>query len=132
MKKLVTILISIFIIVFLFLGYVVIKDNRYINKIERRIIKNTNVSTIKYLNKYDKYYIVLDNDYLYVFDKEYTNVLKIEEYLIHENSKNYDIIYQDEEIMYFNENYKNNKLIYRYYNIYTYELIKEIIIPGGE
>ena len=49
---------------------------------------------------------------------------------MHVNDNNYDIIYSNGSFMYFDNYMKDDKLVYRYYNIYDYTLIKEVLVGG--
>ena len=122
---------SIIIIILIFIFYMTFDDKMIQDNIKKDIIKNTEISLVEYLNKYDNYYIVMDNNSLYVIDSSYKVVLEIEKFLLHQNTDNYQIIYKDDKIMYFCDKYEDGKLIYEYYDIYKYELIDKIII-GGE
>ncbi len=130
MKKVVKIVIGLIIILFMFITYMVYDDNKYNNKIIKNIVKNTEIKDIIYFNEYNNYYIVKDKDYIYLFDKKYKEIFKVDNILVYENKKNYDIIYKDELLMYMNDYYKNNRLVYEYYNIYTYEPIDKVIVGG--
>ena len=50
--------------------------------------------------------------------------------LFHTNKHKYDIIYIDGNFMYFDNYMKDGVLIYIYYNIYDYTLIKEVLVGG--
>lgn len=108
----------------------VVIDNRYSNNIMDDIKENTDIMDIKYINKYDDNYIVLDKENLYLFNLDYEEVARLDASLIHKNSNNYDIVYRDKTIMYM-DNYKNKEgIIFEYYDIYTYELIDSVVIGG--
>lgn len=107
------------------------KDSNYSNKLKNKIIDNTNIKNIEYINYYDNNYIVMDKDYLYVFDKKYKEISKEDKILIYKNNNNYDIIYKDGKFMYFSDIIKKDKLIYRYYDLYNYKLIKEVFVGGS-
>ena len=94
------------------------------------ITQKTKLTGIDYVNEYDDYYIVKDKTYLYIFDNKYEEILRIDNILIHDNKKNYAIIYKDNKVMYLNDYLKKNKLYYEYYDLYTYELIDKIVIGG--
>ena len=105
-------------------------DKNNINKIENDIIKNTDIKDIKYINRYDNYYIVLDSDYLYLIDSKYEIVLEIDNSKIYKNKNNYELVYRDDTIMYMDD-YKSKKgLVFKYYDIYSYKLIDEVLIGG--
>ena len=103
-------------------------NDKYINNLEKKIINNTEIELVNYVNEYDKYYIVSDNEYLYLINKEYKIIFDVDISKIHKNSRNYDIIYEDEKLMYFNDIYKDGKLVYEYYDLYTYELIHKVVV----
>ena len=80
---------------------------------------------------------------MYVFDKEYHELLNIDKILIHDNKNNYDIVY-DDKLMYQECLEKGNKIIYNYYDnygdiylyydnkkyYYSYEFIKSVSLGG--
>ena len=130
MKKLIKIFLIILIIIFLLILYVDYNDSSYINKLEKKIIKHTGITEIIYINIYGNNYIVMDNDNLYILDNKYVELLKVDKILIHKNTEKYDIIY-DEKPMYMNDHYKDNKLYYEYYDLYSYEKIGEVLVGGN-
>lgn len=131
MKKIITLFICILFIIFIFILYMDNNDNRYYDKIGKDIADKTNIKNIKYINKYDNYYIVIDSDYIYILGNKYNELLKKDLTLIHENTNNYVIIYKDDLIMYFNDFFKDNKLVYEYYDINTYELSDRVFVGGN-
>ena len=106
-------------------------DNHYSSKLKNKISDKTKISGIKYINCYDGYYIVMDDNYIYLYDDKYHELLKEDRILMHKNTNNYDIIYKDGKLMYFKDYLKDDKLIYRYYNLYNYELIDEVLVGGS-
>jgi len=128
MKKVALLFISIIILSFILISYMVNNNNKYINNIKKDIINNTDIELINYINEYGNYYIVTDNEYLYLINNKYDIIVDIDFSIIHKNDKNYEIIYKDEKLIYFNDTYKSGKLIYEYYDLYTYELIDKIIV----
>ena len=130
MKRIIKIFISLLIITFIFILYMDYNDRKNISKLEDKIVNNTDIKEIEYINYYDNYYIVMDMDDLYVFDKDYVEILKIDKILIHENKKKYDMIYKDGVVMYVNDYYKNKTLYYEYYDLYTYELFNKVLVGG--
>ena len=130
MKKVIIVFICICIFSFLIIWYVTNNNQKYFDKMEKNIIKNTDVKKIDYFNVYNNYYIISDDDYLYVFDSKYIELLRIDKILIHENSNNYDIIYKDGKVMYLHDYYKDKNVIYDFYDLYTYELINSFKLGG--
>lgn len=132
MKKLIIIFISIILFLFTCVCIIIGVDKNYIKNMEKNISKKTNVKNIEYINKYDGYYIVMDLENLYLFDKDYQEIFSAVVDSLHKNKNDYDIIYKDMKVMYM-DNYKSKKegVIFKYYDIYTYELIDEIVIGGN-
>ena len=62
MKKFVGMFILIIIIIFISMNVMIYIDNKYILELEERISKNTDINDIVYVNEYDEYYIVMDNN----------------------------------------------------------------------
>ena len=131
MKKIIICFIGILLVLFIAILYITINDNKYTNNLEKNILRNTSVKRVDYLNKYNNYYIVIDREYLYVFDLKYNEILSKDIMLVHSNNNNYDIIYKDDNVMYFNDYIKDNVLVYEYYNIDTYKLIDRKYIGGN-
>lgn len=130
MKKIIAIFISIFLCLFILILLVVNNDNKYINSLKEKILDNTGIEIIKYINYYDNHYIVCDNDNLYLFNNEYLEILSINLNLLFDNRKNYDIVYKNKTLMYM-DSYKNKEgIVFKYYDIYTGEVIDEIIVGG--
>lgn len=131
MKKIIICFISILLVIFMAILYMTVDDSRYNDKIINNILKNTSVKKVNYLKKYNNYYIVMDKEYIYVFDLKYNEILSKDVMLIHGNDNNYDIIYKDDKLMYFNDYMKNDVLVYEYYDIDTYKLISRQYIGGS-
>lgn len=131
MKKIIICFIGVLLVLFIAILYITINDNKYTNNLEKNILRNTSVKRVDYLNKYNNYYIVMDREYLYVFDLKYNEILSKDIMLVHSNNNNYDIIYKDDNLMYFNDYIKDNVLVYEYYNIDTYKLIDRKYIGGN-
>lgn len=129
MRRLVKIIVFGIITLYLLVCYQVWNDKRTVSKYNKLIIKNTSIEKVDYLNIYGNKYIVLADDNLYVFDKEYHELLNIDKILIHDNKNNYDIVY-DDKLMYQECLEKGNKIIYNYYDIYSYEFIKSVSLGG--
>ena len=128
MKRIVIVFISLVIVSFTAILFMVKGDSD--NKIKERIVKNIGIKEIHYLNQYDNYYLVMDDKYLYVISGDYKELLKIDKLLIHDNISNYDIIYRDNQVMYMDDYNKNGKMVFKYYDLYTYKLIDEIVLGG--
>ena len=130
MKRIVKIFVSIIIFLFIMIMFMIGTDNRYYDKIKKIIEEECKIDNIIYINKYNDYYIVKDKEYLYLINSEYRIISEIDNNLLYENKENYDIIYDDEVFMYMDDEYIDDGVIYRYYDIYSYELINEIKVGG--
>ena len=105
-------------------------NNNYIDKLVENIYKKTDINDIKYVNEYDGYYIVMDNDNIYLFNDKYDEITRMKVNLVYKNKNDYDIVYRNKTIMYM-DNYKNKEgIIFKYYDIYTYEEVDSVIIGG--
>ena len=130
MKRIVKIFVSIIIFLFIMIMFMIGNDNRYYDKIKKIIEEECKIDNIIYINKYNDYYIVKDKEYLYLINSEYRIISEIDNNLLYENKGNYDIIYDDDVFMYMDDEYIDDGVIYRYYDIYSYELINEIKVGG--
>lgn len=132
MKKLVGIFILVILVIFISMNVMIYIDNRYILELEDRVKKNTDIKDIVYVNEYDKYYIVMDNKNLYLFNSDYIEINRIDIGKVYLNKKDYDIVYRDNMIMYM-DSYKNKdkNVVFRYYDIYTDELLEELVVGGS-
>lgn len=130
-KKIILLFVGILMFLFSCISIMIVIDKNNINKLEETLINNTKVKRIEYANKYDNYYIVMDDKYLYLFNNLYEEVTKLDLSLINSNKNNYDIVYRDKTIMYMNDYKNKNKLIFEYYDVYTYELIDKIVVGGN-
>ena len=106
-------------------------NNSYEDKMIKNVSIKCNIEDIKYINKYNDYYIVIDDNSLYLIDSNYKIISEMDKNLLYENTKNYDIIYRNGKLLYSDDIYKDGNLIYRYYDIYSYEMIDEILIGGN-
>ena len=122
------IFISIIIVLFISMCIMVSIDNKYFNSLKKEILDNTNISDIEYVNKYNDHYIVMDSEYIYLFNSSYEEITRIKISLVYDNKENYDIVYRNKTIMYVDDYKNKERIIYRYYDIYTYELIDEVVI----
>lgn len=106
-------------------------DKNNISNMKEDILGNTKIKDVIYVNMYDNNYIVMDYEYLYLFDINYKELDKVRVDLLHDNKDDYDIVYIDDMFMYMDD-YKNKEgVVFKYYDIYTYKLIDEVVIGGN-
>ena len=130
MKKILLLLVSIFIICFIVISLIVKNDNKYMNKLISNILDNTDLLMVEYVNYYDGYYIVRDTDKLYLFNNKYVEILSINLSLLFNKYDKYDIVYRNNALMYMSEDKNKEGIVFKYYDIYTGECIDEVIMGG--
>ena len=129
MKRIIIIFLSITFILLMLLLY--ITNDNYYNNISISIKDNYANINLYYVNKYNDYYIFLSDENYGVLDGEYNEIMLISKSLVHDNTNNYDVIYEDNKLMYQEEVLDKDKLMINYYDIYTYQLDKTITIGGN-
>ena len=128
MKKIVLILLGIFVSIYIIISLMVRNDKRYTLELYNEVYEKSKLEDIEYVNYYDNHYIVIDNDYLYLFNDEFNLIVNIDKSLLYDKYDNYDIIYRDMTLMLM-DNYKNEEgIVFKYYDIYTGECIDYVII----
>lgn len=129
MKRIIIIFLSITFILLILLLY--ITNDNYYNNISKSIKDNYANINLYYVNKYNDYYIFLSDENYGVLDGEYNEIMLISKSLVHDNTNNYDVIYEDNKLMYQEEVLDKDKLMINYYDIYTYQLDKTITMGGN-
>ena len=129
MKRIIIIFLSITFILLMLLVY--ITNDNYYNNISKSIKDNYANINLYYVNKYNDYYIFLSDENYGVLDGEYNEIMLISKSLVHDNTNNYDVIYEDNKLMYQEEVLDKDKLMINYYDIYTYQLDKTITMGGN-
>jgi len=131
MKKIIIIFIVIVLVVFFSIFFLVSNNNKYSSNIEKEIKNNYDLKDdIIYLNKSNLYYIILTNKNLIVLDNEYQEVFKEEKEKINELEEDYEIVYRLNQVMYEIKKVSDNEIIYKYYDIYTNDLIDAVKVGG--
>lgn len=129
MKRIIIIFLSITFILLMLLLY--ITNDNYYNNISKSIKDNYANINLYYVNKYNDYYIFLSDENYGVLDGEYNEIMLISKSLVHDNTNNYDVIYEDNKLIYQEEVLDKDKLMINYYDIYTYQLDKTITMGGN-
>ena len=129
MKRIIIIFLSITFILLMLLVY--ITNDNYYNNISKSIKDNYANINLYYVNKYNDYYIFLSDENYGVLDGEYNEIMLISKSLVHDNTNNYDVIYEDNKLIYQEEVLDKDKLMINYYDIYTYQLDKTITMGGN-
>lgn len=106
----------------------VLIDYKYEDSLKNEILNNTDIDSFLYVNKYDNHYIIQDKDYLYLFNSKFEEIIRISLDKVYKNSLGYAIVYRDKTIMYMDNYMDKRGIIYKYYDIYTYEVIDEVLV----
>lgn len=122
MRKIVIILLSIILTIYVSILFIV-KNNKYDKK-------KINVSMIDYINQYDSKYIVRNDKHLYLFSDKYNLIFDISLDKVCSKLHNYDIIYRQEDFQYINSYYENDNLVVEYYDIHDCKLISKTNMRG--
>lgn len=130
MKKIIIISITLLLVVFFSIFFLVSRNNKYTSSIEKEVKEHYEVKDkINYLNKSNLYYIIVTTNNLIVLDNNYQEVLK-------ENIKNKkidtnkEIVYRLGNVMYETKKISKGKITYSYYDIHTNKLIDTVEIGG--
>ena len=107
----------------------VVVDKNNIKDMNSEIVKNTKIDNIKYVNKYDNYYIIKNNKYVYVYDLEYIKIVNVN--IDKLCNKDYDLIYRENKLLYIDDNNTKSGLVFKYYDAYTCELVDEVMVGGS-
>ena len=127
MKKKNVIILSIllFLIIFFIISYYV-KD-RYSDNLIKEIDSKKIINNILSVYKNNDNYIVVSKDRIYVLDAKYEIIIDEDKSKLYKR-KYSSIVYKRNMLMYEEKISDKNYLVYRYYDIYTNELIDEIKI----
>ena len=128
MKKIIVLFIGIVMFLFISRYTMVLIDYKYEDSLKNEILNNTDIDSFLYVNKYDNHYIIQDKDYLYLFNSKFEEIIRISLDKVYKNSLGYAIVYRDKTIMYMDNYMDKRGIIYKYYDIYTYEVIDEVLV----
>ena len=128
MKKIMIICITILLVIFFSILLLVLKNDNYTKNIEKEIMKNYSLKEeIKYLNKFNLYYIIVTTENLIVLDNNYQEVFKDKKVKI---EKDKELVYRLNKVMYEKTEIIKDKVVYKYYDVYTNDLIDSVEIGG--
>jgi hypothetical protein len=109
-------------IILISIFYIVSANNNYEKKLIKEIKKNYTINEeIEKVNKYDNNYIITTKTKIIVLNKKYKNIKEEDINKLASNLDNYTLIYKNNKLMYENTIIKKDKVIYEYYDAYTYE-----------
>lgn len=132
MKKkrvlLIIILVIILILPLIIMIYPVRKNNKYYNKLKENIKKNTSIEDIDYFNKDNNYYIIKNNEYVYVLDLNYDIIYEQEVSSIKDSEL--ELTYTRNNLYYKETIKEKDKLIYNYYDINSMEKVYTSRVGG--
>ena len=127
MKKVIILFISIVLVFFLSIFYIVNNNKSYKEDLLEEVNKNY-AKDIVYANKYGNNYVVKTKEAIVVLNEKYEEVtsVSIEESV----NLEYNLVYRKNAIMYQKSEVKGNTIIYTYYDIKTGEEIDKVEIEG--
>lgn len=127
MKKVIILLISILLVLFLSIFYIVNNNKNYKEELLEEVNKNYD-KDIVYVNKYGNNYVVKTKDAMLVLNDKYEEVTSIA--LEETTNLEHDLIYRKNAIMYHSSEVKGNTIIYTYYDVKSGEEIEKLEIEG--
>lgn len=127
-KILIITLIIIIVIPLSIVIYPITKNNSYQKKLLNNIYNNTDTKDITYLNKDNNYYIIKTKEKVLVLDLNYEEKLSIDIIKLQESSL--ELVYRRNNLYYEEKEIKENKIIYKFYNIETNNLEYETSLGG--
>ena len=128
-KKIIITVISLIIISTLFIIlFPVIKNTRYEKRLLDKIYNNTNYTDIVCLNKDNNYYIIKTKNNVIVLDLNYEEIVLIDLNNIIESDL--ELVYPRNNLYYEEKIRENGKIIYKFYNVETFELEYETSLGG--
>lgn len=130
MKKIIIAIISIILILFLSVLFIVKNNDKYKDNVLKEVNKNY-AKDVVIANKYGDKYVVKTKDNIVVLDDKYQEVesISLEEVADFDDDK-YELVYRKNQIMYQKKEVKGSKVIYTYYDVKTKEEIDKIEIEG--
>ena len=131
MKKVIIIFVLLLILLVFLVAYPVNKNEEYDRRIISELTSNYELKDdIKYYNNSGNYHIIKTDTTVIVLDNKYQEVYKIGTSEISDNPENYDLVYKNNNLMYQAKKVNKNTIDYKYYDIITYDLLKEVTIGG--
>ena len=128
------IILTILLALIIFFGlvyYITSRSDNYQRKLIKEIKNNYKISEeIVLINKFDNNYIIITDENVIVLNKKYEELTKESLSKLATNPNQYRLIYKNNKLMYEETILKKNKVTYKYYDAYKYELIDEIVLEG--
>ena len=127
MKKVIIIFISLVLIFFLSVIFIVHNNNKYENNILNEV-RDKYSKDVSYVNKYLDNYVVKTKDKVVVLNSKYEEVTSMNISDLYESS--YDLVYRKNVIMYEKVDVDGINIIYTYYDVKSGEEIEKVEIEG--
>ena len=127
MKKVIIIFISLVLIFFLSVIFIVHNNNKYENNILNEV-RDKYSKDVSYVNKYLDNYVVKAKDKVVVLNSKYEEVTSMNISDLYESS--YDLVYRKNAIMYEKVDVDGINIIYTYYDVKSGEEIEKVEIEG--
>lgn len=130
-KKIILLAFSFLLIIFLTIFSIKKSNNNYKKEIIQEIKNNYQIEEkILEVNKYDHNYVVITKEIIIVLNSKYEKIKEEKKNKLAENKENYKLVYKNNNLMYEKKILKKQKVIYEYYDAYTYEYKDSIILEG--
>lgn len=127
MKKVIIIFISLVLIFFLSVIFIVYNNNKYENNILNEV-RDKYSKDVSYVNKYLDNYVVKTKDKVVVLNSKYEEVTSMNISDLYESS--YYLVYRKNVIMYEKVDVDGINIIYTYYDVKSGEEIEKVEIEG--
>lgn len=127
-KILIPILIIMILIPSSVIMYPIIKNENYEKKLLDTIYNNTDIKDIIYLNKDNNYYVIKTKAKVIVLDLNYEEKISLNIEELQDN--NLPIVYRRNNLYYEEKIKEEEKLIYKFYDVTTNELIYQTSLGG--
>lgn len=129
LKKLILIILIIILILLLGIFLIIKQNKKYETNLIKEIQKNYQINdTIKKINKYDSNYIIITNNNIIVLNTKYEKLKEEQKNKLAKNKNKYILVYKNNNLVYENTILKKDKVVYEYYDAYTYEYLDNIIL----
>ena len=127
-KILIPILIIMILIPSSVIMYPIIKNENYEKELLDIVYNNTDIKDIIYLNKDNNYYVIKTKAKVIVLDLNYEEKISLNIDELQDNSL--PIVYRRNNLYYEEKTKEEEKLIYKFYDIKTNELIYQTSLGG--
>ncbi len=105
-------------------------NSHYWDRMIGEVQKHYQITDVSYVNKYNNYFIVMNDSYLVVLDSNYHEVMKEDVSKLSDRDKEWNIVYKLNKLMYESRKLEDKKVTYVYYDVYTLERVNAVELGG--